>query len=113
MIPDCRNDENYNQSYLDVRDKEFIAGADWMLEAITNLFENNLDVYAGRLEVDTEVDVDKFLDKAKDELSEMIKDWAEMERNMMITSMIDSMDEDEYNQNVEANKSDEFYDTRK
>lgn len=116
LFPDCRNDNYYNERFLDKNDTEFVDGMDFMLEQICNLFENNLDVYAGRLEVETEIDVDKFLDKAKEELSEMIKDWAEMERNQMITSMIDGMNTEAYETNrkkVLKEHKNEFYNTRK
>lgn len=96
IIPDCRLDKDYNEDFLNDRDREFIIGYDYCMEQIENLFIGNLDVYAGRLEVDTEVDVDKFLDKAKEEIVEMIEDWYEGQRNEMITSMIDNMDDDEY-----------------
>lgn len=101
IIPNCREDEAYNYDFLDDVSKIEISGFDYAIEQIVNLFENNLDVYEGRLEVDTEIDVDKFLDKAKDELSKMIKDWAEMGRNELIVSMIESMNDDEYKANKE------------
>lgn len=101
IIPNCREDEAYNYDFLDDISKIEVSGFDYAIEQIVNLFENNLDVYAGRLEVDTEIDVDKFLDKAKEELSEMIKDWAEMGRNELIVGMIEGMKEDEYKANKE------------
>ena len=117
MFPDCRNDECYNEDFLSKTDKEYVSGADWMLEQIVNLFENNLDTYAGRLEYDGDIDIDKVLNKAKAEISEMVRDWAEMERNMLITSMIENMDDEELKENrkeaFKANREKEYYDTRR
>ena len=40
-IPNCREDENYNQKYLTGDDKEFVRGYDWCTEqAVDNFFDN-------------------------------------------------------------------------
>lgn len=44
-IPDCRNDENYNQKYLNDKDREFVRGYDWCTEEVVDNFFNNMDVY--------------------------------------------------------------------
>lgn len=99
---DCRVDETYNEDFLGEKDSEFIAGMDFMRMSICNLFEGNLDVYKEAFEnVDTMIDVVKFLDLCKYEITEMIRHWSENERNDLIVSMIDNMDEDEYNKNKE------------
>ena len=104
-FPNCREDEYYNQKYLNEKDKEFIAGADWILEQIVNMIENNADVYP---------DLEQLLDdntaiikEDKDKIvSEAVQDWAEMERNMMITSMIDNYEDfDEIKAKVDANEN--------
>ena len=104
-FPNCREDEYYNQKYLNEKDKEFIAGADWILEQIVNMIENNADVYP---------DLEQLLDdntaiikEGKDKIvSEAVQDWAEMERNIMITSMIDNYkDFDEIKAKVDANEN--------
>lgn len=104
-FPNCREDEYYNQKYLNEKDKEFIAGADWILEQIVNMIENNADVYP---------DLEQLLDdntaiikEGKDKIvSEAVQDWAEMERNMMITSMIDNYkDFDEIKAKVDADEN--------
>ena len=104
-FPNCREDEYYNQKYLNEKDKEFIAGADWILEQIVNMIENNADVYP---------DLEQLLDdntaiikEDKDKIvSEAVQDWAEMERNKMITSMIDNYEDfDEIKAKVDANEN--------
>lgn len=95
MIPDCRSDEYYNEKYLVDNDKMFVQGFDWAVSQIVNLFEGNLEVYPDLKELlDDKKAVIKD-DKVKIAI-EAIQDWAEMERDELITSMIDGMDEGEY-----------------
>lgn len=94
-IPDCRTNEHYNQKYLNKMDKEFVAGYDWAVEQIVNMIENNVNVYP---ELEDILDFHKAVacvDKIKI-LKEAVEDWAEAERDNLITSMIDNMDDDEY-----------------
>lgn len=104
-IPDCRSDENYNEAYLNEMDKEFVRGYDYAVEQIVNLIENNSNVYP---ELDDILDYHKAVacvDKVKI-VKESIEEWAETQRDELITSMIDSMDEVEYEKNkVSANKN--------
>lgn len=95
-LPNCREDEAYNEDFLHKMDREFVKGYDWCVEQVENLLLHNLEVYAGRLEVETEIDVDKFLDKAKVEICMMVEDWCEKSRNELITSMIEGLDHEEY-----------------
>lgn len=93
-IPDCRTDENYNEKYLNAKDKEYVAGFDEAVEQIKCLF-SNLDVYP---------DLEELLDDNKaiiaegkaDTVKEAIEDWMESQRDELITSMIDNMSEKEY-----------------
>lgn len=119
-IPDCRTDEYYNQKYLNERDKEFIRGFDWCTEmAVDNFFDNNYekgfdeDNFVGhevlqelpdQLREKYEMEF-SFLDgKVEERTIETIIDqiryeilvWIESERDMIITSMIDGMNEEEY-----------------
>lgn len=98
-FPDCRKDEYYNQKYLDKYNNEFIAGYDFAVDNIDNLF-NNLDIYIPEMYVDDEdINLCAFLEnhpKIEGKFRECVKHWMEMERNMLITSMIDDMDEEEY-----------------
>lgn len=100
-IPDCREDENYNEKYLGDIDREFVRGYDYAVEQIVNLIENNSNVYP---ELDDILDYTKAVacvDKKKI-VKEAIEEWAESQRNELITSMIDSMDDAEYEKNKSA-----------
>ena len=120
-IPDCRNDENYNEKYLNNFDKEFVRGYDWCVEMSVDNFFDNLDIYFGddshimhllneelpenmREEYEIErtfADENDRVEKRDvktyvDLLRSKILDYIEMERDELITSMIDNMDEQEY-----------------
>lgn len=102
-IPDCREDKNYNEKYLGDIDSAFVRGYDYAVEQIVNLIENNSNVYP---ELDDILDYNKAVacvDK-KQIVKEAIEGWAESERNELITSMIDSMDDAEYEKNKAAAK---------
>lgn len=86
-IPDCRTNEFYNEKYLVGDNLEFVKGYDWAVSEILNLFAN-LEVYFETNEIQGIPNAEKFKDA--------IEDWAEMGRDELITSMIDDMDEDEY-----------------
>lgn len=93
-IPDCRTDENYNERYLNEKDKEFVKGYDWAVETVLNIL-NNADVYPDFADL---LDPNKALvnvDKAEI-VKDALEQWMEGERDMLITSMIDHMDEKEY-----------------
>ena len=91
-IPDCRTDADYNEKFLGHDDKEFVRGYDWCTEhAAKNAFDNlycwdhdDLDVRPS--------DIGKVLEAFKP----FLLDWIEQERNNLIVSMIDSMDDEEY-----------------
>ena len=93
-VPNCRTDETYNEKYLNEKDERFIRGYDAAVETALNLL-NNSDVYP---------DFDDLLDPNKcivnldkhEIVKEALEDWLEGERNMFITSMIDNMDDTEY-----------------
>lgn len=121
-FPNCREDEYYNEDFLDGTDKEFIKGFDWATEmAVDNFFDNNFD---GGMPVEEDGELSTILNKElpdylkekyemeftfgdrepetreiktyADLLRSKILDWIEMERDELITSMIDNMDEDIY-----------------
>lgn len=125
-IADCRTDDYYNQKYLNQKDKEFLSGFDWCAEmAVDNFFDNNYDhdngVYLEHIlaqelpecmkdnyementfREDGEPETEKREVKTYADLLRMqILVWIEMERNELITSMIDNMSEEEYNANKE------------
>lgn len=98
-IPDCRTDEAYNEKYLDKMDKEYIEGFDFAAEQAENLF-NNLDVFIDEMDIDGEdINLIRFLENhenVKNKFQECLSDWLEMQRDEMITSMIDNMPDDVY-----------------
>ena len=93
-IPDCRTDENYNEKYLVGENKAFIMGFDHAVKTALNLLYN-LDVYPKLEEL---LDDKKAIvaDGKADIVRESIDHWCEMERDTVITGMIDGMDEEEY-----------------
>lgn len=120
-IPNCRTDEDYNEKYLNKYDNEFVRGFDWCVEMAVDNFFDNLDIYFGddshimhllneelpenmREEYEIErtfADENDRVEKRDvktyvDLLRSKILDYIEMERNELITSMIDNMDEQEY-----------------
>lgn len=97
-IPDCRTDEYYNQKYLNEKDKEFIAGYDWAVEQIVNMIENNIETYP-ELEAILKENVAVVHGHKVQVCAEAVQNWAEMERDIMITSMIDGYE------NLEAIKA--------
>lgn len=143
IVPDCRHDDCYNEDFLTGDNHEFVRGFDWATEAVDNLF-NNIDSLS-----ENDERIECFLEEAlpEDMLDEYVMDyafpeasqenrkvetygdflrmkileWLEMERNELITGMIDSLDESEYetvrNKALKANKESEhpkeYYDTRK
>lgn len=118
-IPNCRIDDNYNQKYLNAKDKEFIKGFDWAVEQVFDSFFNNLDMLdSDYLETILKQEIPEGMQEEytmifsfangqeekrqvktyEDYLRFKILDWFESDRDGMITSMIDNMDEKEYNE---------------
>ena len=91
-IPDCRKDDTYNQKYLSDSDKNFIGGYDFCTEhAIDNAFAN-LDTWEH-----DDLDVrPSDITKVAEALKPFLLEWIERDRDELITSMIDSMDNEEY-----------------
>lgn len=118
-IPDCRTDEVYNFKNLTDKDKEFVNGFDWCLEmAVDNFFDNDMfdladkETYLGHLlceelpeEMQDEYEIEYSFGDRKSEtrviktyadlIRSKILDWVEMERDELITSMIDGYPESE------------------
>lgn len=137
LFPDCRNDEYYNQCFLDGIDKNSLRGYDFGSETVDNFFDNP--------EFMNSDDVMRFFDKELpkdmfDEYETCFADadvhierrevktygdyirmrlliWLEMQRNEFITALIDTMDdalyEAIYNKFMKENPDNKFYDTRK
>jgi hypothetical protein len=146
MFPECRNDNYYNEDFLGNTDKSFLQGFDWATEmAVDNFFDN----YFGDMPIEENGELSTMLNKElpdylkekyemeftfgdrdneereiktyADLLRMKLLEWIEMERNELITSMIDNMDEDIYNairnkvlkENQEKDNPKEYYDSRK
>ena len=97
-LPNVREDEAYNQKYLTDEDTTFLNGFDYAVDKVFGSFFNNLDCYS--LVVDGEdIDLGRILDnhpKLTAKLSEAMKDYFESERNGLVVSMIDGMEDGVY-----------------
>ena len=93
-VPNCREDEAYNEKYLNDEDARFLKGYDWAVENALNLL-NNTSTYE---ELEQLLDPNKaIVNLDKEEIvKNALADWLEGERDMLITSMIDNMDDTEY-----------------
>lgn len=113
-IPNCRTNEYYNQNQLQGADKDFLQGYDWAVEqALDNFFDNietmeddyilrflNEKVPEYRQEL---YNMDYTFPKKHNEYREVktyadflrmnLLHWAEIQRNELITSMIDAKEE--------------------
>lgn len=119
-IPDCRRDEYYNQKYLREKDAEFVRGFDWCCENAVDVFFDNMEDFFGidsylmhilKEEIpeqdheeyewtnsfDERIVEKRTVKTYLDAIRAHLIDWVEMHRDELITSMIDSMDDDEYN----------------
>lgn len=97
-IPDCRADETYNQKYLNEKDKEYIKGYDYAVEEVLESFFGNIEMYDLSVEGE-DIDIGRILENHEsilNKLKESMMDYFESSRDEMITSMIDNMDEKEY-----------------
>lgn len=97
-IPDTRKDGTYNQKYLNAKDKEYLRGFDHALEDTLESFFYNLESYDFEVEGE-DIELGRFLDnheEIKQRLLDNIKQHFEADRNEMIVSMIDHMDDGEY-----------------
>jgi hypothetical protein len=146
-FPKCREDDYYNQDFLDGTDKEFLRGFDWAIEMVV---DNFFDILEYRLsDNDTLLNMlnkkipkdmreeytmeftypadnpreneDRKVKTYADWLRFMLLKEAECNRNNLIISMIDDMDEKIYNairnkvlkDNEKTEHPKEYYDTRK
>ena len=144
LFPDCRNDDYYNSDFLDRTNHEFVRGYDWATEAVDNLFDNLESLADGSDHIERFLD-EKLPESMQDEydmnfafdeehptehrevktygdfLRMKMLEWLESERNELIVSMIDNMDDEIYSavrnkilkDNISSDKPKEYYDTRK
>jgi len=119
ILPDCREDENYNQDFLDNDDKNVLEGFDWCVEmAVDNFFDNNYDSddgsYLGHIlaqelpetlkdeyEMEHSFGQGAETEKRKvityaDMLRMEILSWCENNRDELIVSLIEGMSDGEY-----------------
>ena len=137
LFPDCRHDNYYNQDFLDETNKKIVRGFDYAAETADNFFDN-IDVLGSDY-------IEKFFnEKLPDDMKDRyhmeimtpeprtetrevktygdyirlcLIEWIERERDALITSMIDDMDDELYNtirnKVLEENPEKGYYDTRK
>lgn len=111
----------YCEKYVQGKDKEFLRGFDWCTEEVVDNFFDNLDTYGidkgsyiGNVllsevpeEMREEYEIENTFGEDNRERKRTVRtyadwlrynilDWIETERNMLVTSMIDSMPEEEY-----------------
>ena len=123
IVADCRKDETYNQDFLGKNDRSFLDGYDWCVSmAVDNAFDNIFAI----VPEDNKERISDFFDTELPDWMQLeyvfsgregtekrkVKTYgeyfrfamfrhSEMQRNELITSMIESMTEEEY----EANKA--------
>lgn len=150
-FPDCRNDDYYNADFLDGDNSKFIDGFDWCVEEVVdNFFDNDMfdlldeGTYIGKIlseklpeslqeEYVMEFNFPKFAPRKAEErkcktYADLIRlkllAWIEMERNELITSMIDKLSIENKDlstairnkvlkDNEKSDSPKEYYDTRK
>ena len=143
LFPDCRVDDTYNEDFLNGKDHEFVRGFDWCTEmAVDNFFDNlqaSLKDDGHLMHVLNEKLPEEYQDEEtveltfgerienrkietyKDLLRSNLLEWVEQERDELITSMIDSMDEKEFRalrnkvlkDNEKSDNPKEYFDSRK
>ena len=91
-VPDCRTDEYYNEKYLEGSNKDFVRGYDFATDQALNLL-NNAEVFPDFMDL---LDPNKaIVNIDKEEIvKKALEDWMEMQRDELITSMIDGMGEE-------------------
>jgi len=97
-VPDTRNDEAYNEKYLNKADKAYVNGYDHAVDDVLDSFFANLDIYDWDVD-DEDIDLYKILTNHPaicEKLSDNLKDYFESCRDEMIVSLIDNMEDGEY-----------------
>lgn len=99
-IPDCRTDNNYNEKYLNEKDREYLEGFDWCVKTVLESFTDNMNIYKDEFDINgVALNLAWFLEnnqEVAEKLKECMVHFSEMERNTLITAMIEGMDEEEY-----------------
>lgn len=140
LFPDVRNDDWYNEDFLDGASKKEVLGFDWATFAVDNLFDNieqitNESDYLEKVlseklpeSLQNEYDMEGL--DGEDEHREVktyadfirmkILSWLENERNEIVVSLIENMDESVYKalrekvvkDNEKSENPKEYYDSR-
>ena len=116
MFPDCRNDDAYNEDFLSEMDRQVVSGFDIAAEVVENCFDNldDEDLF-GRI-AQNEM-VQSLIETIKTNFRDELASWLESERNMLITSLLDGTEQEEYDklraQALKEHPDKEYYDTRK
>ena len=98
-IPNCREDKDYNEEYLNEKGTMFISGSDYAVEQALQLLDN-ADVFPDFADLLSTNRAVVGVDK-EEIVRDALTDWLESARNELITSMLDNMDESEYEANRE------------
>ena len=112
MFPDCRNDNHYNYDFLNAEDAAIVDGYDYCVENAVDVAFDNIDAFPPEDLYVRPSDVVKVLHAFR----EWIASYIESERDELITSMIDSMDDAEFKalreKAIAENGKEKYYDTR-
>lgn len=125
LVPDCRNDNYYNEDFLTNDGKQYLQGFDFATDFIRTAAIDD-DLLNRQLPKDIGDEVkerypDEDIKTIGDYISVLICEHLEMERDMLIVSLIESMDDDIYNairnkvlkENAQKDNPKEYYDSRK
>lgn len=112
-IPDCREDEYYNEKYLQGADADFVAGYDYATMVGVNPIFANCEIFDNYADEEENTDAEDNIDYRElskditpnnlfkvfrarkdlaEHLQECINNYIEIERDKMVMSMIDRMD---------------------
>lgn len=129
-IPNCREDNVYNQDFLNINDERFITGADCAIANMMDLLVNNLSLYKEELNTvlpegqecpenevfSTRADLYEILEANKEIIANIFYTNYEASRNHTIVQMIDEMGDDEYcylrDAAMQSNPEKKYHDTR-
>lgn len=140
LFPDVRNDDWYNEDFLDGESKKEVIGFDWATFAVDNLFDN-IEQITDESDYLEKVLSEKLPESLQDEydmegldgedehrevktyadfIRMKILSWLENERNELVVSMIENMDESVYKalrekvlkDNEKSENPKEYYDSR-
>lgn len=110
LIPDCRNDNYYNYDFLDAERRLFADGYDDCIRALRSALRNLDDFFAEHPDC-------RIKKRKRKALRRWLLDLLESDRNELIMSLIDDMEEDDYNaireDAVLKNGAERYFDTRK